>query len=132
MKNAWIMTVTILALAVGVEAAAPSKKSVPSGKMPQTVRVAALPDRSLIGTQVNVYLRPTSAYYFQSENLRPLLSNVLLLASPEDNEWGAATRQVTLALDEKELKRLRKAERKGRGEIIIQAVEPATDLSSAK
>jgi hypothetical protein len=123
---------SILALSLASGAQAADKRKEPLAKTPQNIRVAALPDRGLIGRRVNVYVRPTSAYYFQTENLKPILKDVLLVDSPEENDWGASTRRVTLELDAKEAKVIRKAEERGRGEIVILAGESTGDLSSAK
>jgi hypothetical protein len=93
----------------------------PEGKAAYTITLSALPDRGLIGRRVDLVERRMSNNSARRDDVRTVLSDVLLLSSPEVNEWGAATRQATLALDPKEIKKLRKAEGRLGSDLLIRS-----------
>jgi hypothetical protein len=98
--------------------------AMPEGKSPYTVNLASLPDRDLIGKNVDIFYRRMSNHSARRDDLRLVISNVLLLESPEVNEWGAPTRRATFALDAKETRTVRKLENRLGGDLIVRARQP--------
>jgi hypothetical protein len=120
-----LMSVVFLSVSsfAGAELARPvtSVKGVPDGKVAYQVLLSSLPDRSLVGQPVDIVARRISDHSAYGDDVIPVLSGVPLIASPEVNEWGASTRQATFALDEKELKKLKKYESRLGYDLLVRS-----------
>jgi hypothetical protein len=110
-----------LLLATVASANADAPRSIPDGKIAHTIHLDALPDRDLIGSKVDIYARRMSNNSAQSDLLTLVVKDAILVASPQRNEWGAETRQATFAIDPKDVKRLKKFEKKVGSSLIVRA-----------
>ena len=81
--------------------------SIPAGKTPYVVFLAAIPDAGLVGKRVDVIARIMTNH--SAVSLEKVVVSNVLLVSAQDNEWAAADRNVTLAVSPQEQKKLDKA-----------------------
>jgi hypothetical protein len=118
-----LLIVASLFICTGTSLQAADNAQVPAGKTAYTVYLASLPDRTLIGKKVNVIARRVSNHSARPPELKVILQDVLLISSPEYNEWGGSDRQATLALSPQEQKKLAKVAKRVGVDILILSRE---------